>query len=535
MNACLHIGNVSAAVDQVIACVCEAARAAGMRLASAAAKRHLPYVTQELLQLRRDVWRAFRTGDVHAYQQLRAQYQHSMRFKKRVWLRHRTHHVLAQLKHDTHGVFKAYRGLRTSLPQSLQHPSHWQSFLQSLASPAVPDTVQQNSSHPVAQELLQAALSLNSPFDAQEVQIALTRLHNGKSPGFGGLCSEFFRYAQYTPVDAEGRRLPAVNVLVECIMVLVNAVFANGVVPAQWDLSLITPVHKRGSAVNTANYRPIAVGEPLAKLYATLLHIRLDSYLEANRLRSDSQAGFRRNLSTTHQLFLLQHFIDKHKHHKRTLYACYVDLKSAYDLVVRSVLWACLRRKGVHGLFLGALQSLYASPRYAISVGGLVGPSVLSTVGVRQGCPLSPLLFGLLLDDLTPHLLKGLHHAPCLEACTETIDSTEVRYSRRAVPNLNYADDILLLSTSLRGMQNMLVEFKRYCMQRGMLVNVSKTMLVQLVKGRKLTGDIQLPLRYGDQQLPFCASGARYLGLVVEPARGVRDAPVDLCQRAHRA
>jgi hypothetical protein len=68
-----------------------------------------------------------------------------------------------------------------------------------------------------------------------------------------------------------------------------------------------------------------------------------------------------------------------------------------------------------------------------------------------------------------------------------------------------------------------------------MLVNVSKTVLLQLVKGRPLPADIKLPLSHASQPIRVDKAGAKYLGLFVAPDRGVRDAPNDLCQRAHRA
>jgi hypothetical protein len=320
-----------------------------------------------------------------------------------------------------------------------------------------------------------------------------------------------------------------------------NAVFATGVVPAEWDRCLITPVHKRGSMLSTANYRPIAVGDPLSRLYALVLQARLDGYLETNHLRSHTQAGFRRNRSTCHQLFVLQHFVDKYAFRKVPLYACYVDLQSAYDLVVHHVLWACLRRKGVHGAFLSAIQSLYASPRYAICVHGSVGEFVPSIVGVRQGCPLSPLLFGVMLDDLPVALGNATgHHAPCLDAYGDNMEPTSAghmhRYATRCVTNLDYADDIIMLSRSRQGMQALLRELHFFCVQRGLLVSPHKTFLVQLVPGVAVADSSSVaPLHYGGQPLRYEPFGAKYLGLLVAPKLGTRGAMIDLCQRGHNA
>ena len=104
--------------------------------------------------------------------------------------------------------------------------------------------------------------------------------------------------------------------------------------------------------------------------------------------------AFGRGLSTTHQLFMLQHFIDAHK----PLYVCFLDLKGAYDQVNRVLLWEALRRLGVSGHMLGALKSMYADCSVAVKIGGRASPSLPSLTGLKQGCPLSPTLFSLFSD-----------------------------------------------------------------------------------------------------------------------------------------
>ncbi len=83
----------------------------------------------------------------------------------------------------------------------------------------------------------------------------------------------------------------------------------------------------------------------------------------------------------------------------RAPFCCFLDLKGA-DEVPRPLLWEALRRLGVHGDMLAAVQALYAGAGYAVHIGGRRRDSLLSGCGVKQGCPLSPTLFGLLLDGL---------------------------------------------------------------------------------------------------------------------------------------
>ena len=241
---------------------------------------------------------------------------------------------------------------------------------------------------------------------------------------------------------------------------------SSGVVPPAANCSLVVPIHKRGDVVQPTNYRPIAVGEPLTRLYGALLNSRLVSYIESHGLRAPSQTGFRPRLSTLHQIFALQHLIDRAVHSRQPLFCCFLDLKGAYDRVPRVLLWQALARLGVPDTLLAAIQSLYNNADYAISVSGRRGASARSACGVKQGCPLSPTLFGLLLDGLHWALMAGAPAAGPLLACG------------RRVPDLGYADDFCLLSSSPAGLQQLLHIAHGFLTSIGMELSLGKTRVV---------------------------------------------------------
>ena len=85
---------------------------------------------------------------------------------------------------------------------------------------------------------------------------------------------------------------------------------------------------------------------------------------------------------------------------------------------------------------LAAIQSLYASATLSMKVGGTAGHPGTQRMGVRQGCPLSPTLFGVFSDGLYQHLCNS---APAVGLLLG---------SGRRVPLLCYADDVVLLSDS---------------------------------------------------------------------------------------
>ena len=150
-------------------------------------------------------------------------------------------------------------------------------------------------------------------------------------------------------INSHGRKL--MRLCEDSAMILCTGrtpAVSSGTVPQYWKTSQVAPVFKRGDATDTTNYRPIAVGEPLSRSYASILAQRLVQYTEQQGLRSPTQAGYRPEHSTIHQTFVLQHVIDKHRRLKSPLYLCFVDLKSAYNLVQWQMLWDLLRWLCIH-------------------------------------------------------------------------------------------------------------------------------------------------------------------------------------------
>ena len=100
---------------------------------------------------------------------------------------------------------------------------------------------------------------------------------------------------------------------------------------------------------------------------------------------------------------------------------------------------------------LAAIKSLDASGTLSMKVGGAAGPSLVQQNGVRQGCPLSPTLFGIFFDGLHGHLDRRLAHAG-------------LNGSGRWVSALVYADDVVLLSWTAAGLQGLLDSMHAFCL-----------------------------------------------------------------------
>ena len=92
-----------------------------------------------------------------------------------------------------------------------------------------------------------------------------------------------------------------------------------------------------------------------------MLNTRLNNYLEKNTSIPVNQIGFKRNSRTVDHILALKTLIDKYTYscnnnNKKYLYACFVDLKSAFDTVWRDGLFNKISNLGIGGIFLAMLK-----------------------------------------------------------------------------------------------------------------------------------------------------------------------------------
>ena len=273
-----------------------------------------------------------------------------------------------------------------------------------------------------------------------------------------------------------------------------------------------------GDRASTANHRPIAVTEPVLRLYTGIILQRLSAHTEREQLRTLTQAGFRPGLSVVHQGFALQQLIDAQQQRSKKLYVCLLDLKGAYDRVNRALLWQVLQRLGVGRCMLAAVQSLYSSASVAVRIGGRHGPKLPSRTGVRQGCPLSPKLFGLFADGLH----RFLQH---------TVSAHGVRlHAGLRVTDLAYADDMLLVSERPQSLQCLIDATTAWCTAVGMQLSPHKSLCMEL------TSENTEPAAFScaGQELAF-ERKARYLGFMFGAGAGVGPSCTSMCSRLGHA
>ena len=114
-----------------------------------------------------------------------------------------------------------------------------------------------------------------------------------------------------------------------------------------------------------------------------------------NKLKSQVEkviAGFRAGRSTTQQIFNLIILSEKYLQHQQDLYHVFIDFKKAFDWVWHAALWATMKK---YNISANLIKNLYDEATSAVFFNSSIGNWFRTTVGVRQGCLLSPTLFNI--------------------------------------------------------------------------------------------------------------------------------------------
>ena len=294
------------------------------------------------------------------------------------------------------------------------------------------------------------------------------------------------------------------GVLAPVLATLFTAVFRSGKVPREWLLGAITAIHKKGDAADPNNYRGITVGHVLGKLYALMLNNRLSAWAEASGVRAVGQAGFRRGFRTTDNCFVLRALVERARAKGIKLYICAVDLEKAFDSVDRPLLWEALQRAGIGGRMLATIQALYADVPVCVKTAEGLSQTFQSELGVKQGCPLSPLLFGIFLDDFELHVQRTV----------SSVIAQLPLLAGRPIPPLLFADDMLLISTSAAGLRAQLRALQAYCDAKKLTVNAAKTQVMIMRPGGGSGGRLAADeaFQYAGRPLEV-VKATKYLGL----------------------
>ncbi|KAI5717474.1 hypothetical protein M8J77_006391 [Diaphorina citri] len=289
--------------------------------------------------------------------------------------------------------------------------------------------------------VIQTAEMEDIPPSRGEVANAIRKLKNNKAAGCDTIPSELIKKG--------GLKLE------EEVTDLIQEIWKEEKMPSEWTKAVIIPIHKKGDKKECGNYRGISLLNTTYKILSLIILERLKPFTD--EIVGDYQAGFKKNKSTTDQIFSLRQILEKRIEYGKETVILFVDFKKAYDCLIRRKIFDALLVLGIPKkltqMVKACMQQTYNQVRVQSSES-----DVFETVsGVKQGDGLSPIIFNL-----------ALHHGLRKLSTKETLGITNFQI-------LAYADDIAIMGVDKEDIERCLVELEEGTSELGLEINREKT------------------------------------------------------------
>ena len=350
----------------------------------------------------------------------------------------------------------------------------------------------------------QIAPMLSAKITIDEIIEHLKRLKKKKASGIDGVINEMLINANYK----------VINIL----QLIFNNIIETEDYPEKWNISLTQLIYKDGDKGDPGNYRGIALGSNLGKLFNAIINSRLYKYMEDQGLLRPEQGGFRKGFRTMDHIFTLITIISKYLTKGKRMYACYVDLKKAYDSVWRKGLTIKLKDLGVDEKTVNIISSMYKNTYTSVIFKRKLLPKIRVTKGLKQGDNLSPLLFNIYINDLPQWLNKGN---------TYPVDLIGVKLNC-----LLWADDLVLMSETPEGLQQCVHNLQGYCQKWKLEINMKKTKVMTFNKSGKKLKFVRI---FVNETLLKNVTQYTYLGFTISASGTLTHGINNLVDKAKRA
>lgn len=256
-------------------------------------------------------------------------------------------------------------------------------------------------------------------------------------------------------------------------------------------------IPKVPGASTASQHRPISISHVLLRLLHKIYFRRLLADLDLDL----QQRAFLPVDGCAENILLLATIIDEARKSLRPLSLASLDIAKAFDRVVLPAILRALRRKGISEDFISYIEDFYQNAVTVLTFGGkslVVHP----TVGVRQGDPLSPLLFNLVIDEFLAELDPQL-----------AFTSEGMKVSAMA-----FADDIILTTATHWGLKQQIDRLNSFLGARGLKINAAKSTTLVIEpsgwqKRSKIRTDIHFFVNGERLATTNCTSTWRYLGV----------------------
>ena len=279
----------------------------------------------------------------------------------------------------------------------------------------------------------------------EEIKTALRTLRNGKAPGADQITAEMLK----SDPEQTSQELKQTF----------DLIWKDEKIPKKWTKGLICKIPKKGNIQDCSNWRGVTLLPLASKVISRILVNRIQAGVD-KALRKE-QAGFRKGRGTTEQIFILRNILEQANEWNSPVYIHFIDFEKAFDSVHRDSLWIIMKKYGIPQKLIKMVQTMYKDFQCAVIDENETTDFFPVTTGVKQGCCMSGFLFLLVIDWVMRQTVEGAR--------------TGIRWNFTSLlEDLDFADDIALLSSTMNHLQIKTEKLKNNAANVGLKLNAKK-------------------------------------------------------------
>ena len=301
-------------------------------------------------------------------------------------------------------------------------------------------------------------LLLEGNINESECVAALNLMKLNKSPGSDGLPVEFYK-SFWTDI-----KIPLLDSLQEA--------YTSGELSTTQKRGIITLLHKKNDKTLLNNWRPISLLNTDYKILTHVLANRMKKVI--NTLISSDQTGYIKGRFIGQNIRVIQDVIELLEEEKTEGAILFLDFKKAFDTVSHTFLLKTLQHFNFGDSFITWVKVIYKNAESCVTNNGWLTQPIEIQRGIRQGCPLSALLFLLIVEILA------------LKIKEDKEDGLEIKVGNNSKEYLQIsqlADDTTLILKNEAAVINSMAKVKLFGKISGLRINLEKTEGLWLGRG----------------------------------------------------
>lgn len=253
--------------------------------------------------------------------------------------------------------------------------------------------IPQPRAHGITETPVNSSIYLR-PVTQQELIKSIASLKNNSSPGHDNISARIIKDTHAEITDP--------------LLHLLNLILETGIVPTQFKISIVTPIHKADSRENIKHYRPISLITNFAKLLEKSLKSRLIDFMKHNKILSHNQFGFLENTSTVDAMHKLVSEVVNNLNNNKKCLAIFLDLAKAFDTVPHEKLLDVLYNYGIRGIAHKLFKNYLSNRLQMVKLNDILSDKQQIKIGIPQGTVVGPILFITYINSLLKLPLEGV-------------------------------------------------------------------------------------------------------------------------------